>query len=161
MLQPNRPFVPAPRQDTAAYLLRTMQWLRTQRCIQASNSIASHACAISVKAIFCIKKETARHTPGGCRDCAVENRCPRCAVGWEGQPASDSPEHVPGTERQAPCGLQQLPFLAWPGGQKPPWPPPAPGSITTEPLGVYTAQPPSNAATKVHPSSFFISMIQE
>ncbi len=52
--------------------------------------------------------------------------------------------------------LQQLPFFAWPGGQKPPRPPPWPGSTTTEPLGVYTAQPVNRAANKVNPRSFFM-----
>ena len=52
--------------------------------------------------------------------------------------------------------LQQLPFFAWPGGQKPPRPPPWPGSTTTEPLGVYTAQPDNRAANKVNARSIFM-----
>lgn len=40
------------------------------------------------------------------------------------------------------AALQQWPFLACPGGQKPPpWEGRSCGSITTEPAGVYTAQP--------------------
>ena len=40
---------------------------------------------------------------------------------------------------------QQLPFFAWPGGQKP-LPGPPCGAATTPESGTYTAQPPSIAA---------------
>lgn len=54
---------------------------------------------------------------------------------------------VRGQAATQPCseaGLQQLPFFACPGGQKPLRPAGTcvtPGSTTTEPDGVYTAQP--------------------
>jgi hypothetical protein len=53
---------------------------------------------------------------------------------------------------------QQLPFLACPGGQKPPSPDRW-GSTTTEPEGVYTAHPPSSAITANRDRSFFVFML--
>ena len=101
----------APRRGTAAYLLQAMHWLRTQRCIQAPNSIAFHAGAISVTTIFA-QKETARHTPGGCRDCAVRNRCVHGAllVGKANLPqtAWDMSQGL----RQGPAGFSNC--LFWP-----------------------------------------------
>lgn len=54
------------------------------------------------------------------------------------------------TTRGQGISAQQLPFLAWPGGQN--FPPPEPwgpaGSTTTEPDGVYTAQPATDDASR-------------
>ena len=58
---------------------------------------------------------------------------------------------------------QQLPFLACPGGQKPPplcwvWLPW--GSMTTAPEGVYTAQPDRAAAARRMTNAFTIDSVR-
>lgn len=80
----------------------------------------------------------------------------RHRLGW---PAADAGtgDAMP---RQHCASGQQLPFLAWPGGQNPP-PPPRCGSTTTAPSGVYTAQPASKDASTAKAQMIFMATTQE